>query len=350
MDRQPGVIALFGSGETSPDGQRVHDLLMRRLPTPVRVSVLETPAGFELNSSAVAGRLADFLRDRLPNYRPQLSVIAARARGTAFSPDDPTIAEPIYKSDYILAGPGSPTYAARQLRDSLTWHATLARHRMGATLVLASAMAVAVSRLALPVYEIYKVGTDLHWAAGLDLLGPFGASVIFVPHWNNREGGADLDTSCCFMGVDRFAALTALLPANITIVGIDERTAFVIDLAGRRCEAVGAGSVTVIRGTSRRLITPSVGCDLDVLGNIAPPLPDSDIPAAVWARALAADVERAPVSVEPPAEVLALRDRRAVARAQREWAAADAIRKEIAALGWSVVDTPAGPELRQVEG
>ena len=70
--------------------------------------------------------------------------------------------------------------------------------------VFASAGAIAIGRYTLPVYEIYKAGHDLHWQDGLDLFGPFGLNLAFVSHWNNGEGGADLDTSHCFMGKERF--------------------------------------------------------------------------------------------------------------------------------------------------
>jgi len=54
---------LLGSGETSLAGGRVFESLARVLPTPLRVVVLETPAGFEPNSAQVAGHVADFLQD-----------------------------------------------------------------------------------------------------------------------------------------------------------------------------------------------------------------------------------------------------------------------------------------------
>ncbi len=208
----PGRIGLLGSGETAAAGGRLFETLVRDLPRPVRIAVLETPAGFELNSPSVAGRVADFLRNRLGNYDPQVSVIPARRRDTPFSPDDPATCAPLLDADLVFAGPGSPTYAARQLRDSRAWQLTLARIAFGAQAVFASAAAIAVGRHALPVYEIYKAGEDLHWQPGLDLFGPFGASPVFMPHWNNTEGGADLDTGRCFMGRARFDVLRALLP------------------------------------------------------------------------------------------------------------------------------------------
>ena len=52
---------------------------------------------------------------------------------------------PLLAANYLVLGPGSPTYAANQLAGSLAWHTILARHRLGAPLVLASAAAIAAS-------------------------------------------------------------------------------------------------------------------------------------------------------------------------------------------------------------
>jgi hypothetical protein len=45
-----GLVVLFGSGETSPAGQKIFDQTLQQLPKNPRVALLETPAGFELNS------------------------------------------------------------------------------------------------------------------------------------------------------------------------------------------------------------------------------------------------------------------------------------------------------------
>lgn len=50
----------------------------------------------------------------------------------------------------------------------------------------------------------------------------------------------------------------------------------------------------------------------------------------------------------PPAEVLALVDERAAARAAKDFAASDRLRDALAALGWTVRDTPAGQELTPI--
>jgi len=344
-ERSLGPIAILGSGETSSSGGRVLESLARGLPSPLRVSVLETPAGFEPNSAQVAGRVADFLRLRLQNSHPEVDLIPARKRNSPFSPDDPEIVRPLLRSDLIFLGPGSPTYAVRQLRDSLAWHTLLARHRLGAAIVLSSAAALAVSALALPVYEIYKVGQDLHWHDGLDLLGFFGLSLVFIPHWNNAEGGSDLDTSRCFMGQERFVQLGSLLPAQMTVVGIDEHTALVFDLTAATCQVMGAGGVTVIRSGQEYGLGSGETFSLKELGPFQRPDSGAGIPLAVWEQVQAA--QSPPVLAAPP-EVLALVAQRRAARARRDWAAADALRQHIASLGWQVMDTPSGPVLEPV--
>ena len=49
----------------------------------------------------------------------------------------------------------------------------------------------------------------------------------------------------------------------------------------------------------------------------------------------------------PPDDVLALVADRQIARASRDFAASDRLRGEIAAHGWSVLDTPDGPKLKR---
>ena len=198
------------------------------------------PAGFEPNSARVAGRLADFLRHRLAPFDVHVEVVPARKRGTLLSPDEPEVVAPLLTANYLVLGPGSPTYAAKQLDGSLAWHTILARHRLGAPLILASAAAIAASAHALPVYEIYKVGEDLGWKAGLNLLGPFGRSVAIIPHWNNHDGGEELDTSRGYLGQVRFERLLDLLPPDVDVVGIDEHTALMLDFAAGQGAVFGA--------------------------------------------------------------------------------------------------------------
>ncbi len=348
VSERAGLVVLLGSGETSASGRRAFDWLMSRIDRPIHVAILETPAGFQPNSDLVAGKVADFLRERLQNYRPEVTVIPARRRGTDLSPDDPAVVAPLLRANVLFMGPGSPTYTVRQLQGSLAWQTLLLRHRQGAAVVLASAATIAAGTWALPVYEIYKAGEDLHWQPGLDLFAACGLALVFVPHWDNKEGGAELDTSRCFMGQERFARLRALLNPAVTVVGIDEHTALVLDLAAQEFQVIGRGGVTVQRGGTARRFAPGVSFPFQELGEChyaeAPPA----LPPGVQERmqAALAELEReTTVPSEPPPEVLHLLESRQSARAARDWAAADLLREQVAAQGWKILDTPEGPQL-----
>lgn len=350
MTWQPGLVVLFGSGETLPAGQKAFDWLFRRLPPPLRVAILETPAGFELNSERVAGRIGDFLVQHLQNYRPEISVVPARRRGTPFSPDLPEIAGQLVGAGVAFLGPGSPTYAVRQLRDSLTWHTLLAAHRLGAAVVMASAAVVAAGSHTLPVYEIYKAGHDLHWQPGLAFFEPYGLRLVFVPHWNNRDGGSELDTSRCYMGRSRFEELLGLLPAGILVAGIDELTAVAVDLAGGTCHVLGQGGVTLLAGGAERRFEAGSSFATAELGAAHLPPAELGLPAGL----LEATRERmsgraAERRAAAPDEVLRLVEEREAARARRDWEVSDGLRARILALGWRVLDTPDGPCLEAAE-
>jgi peptidase E len=339
----PGLFALLGSGETAPAGGQVYDRLVRTLTAPPSIALMETPAGFQPNAARVAGKIADYLQQRLGHLRPKIVSIPARKRDTPESPDAPEISAPLRDANIIFLGPGSPTYAIKQLRDSLAYQRLLARQRRGAAVVAASAAAIALSAYALPVYEIYKVGEEPFWQPGLDLLGVYGLELAIVPHWNNAEGGAELDTSRCFMGQDRFAQLLALLPPSATVLGIDEHTALLVDVERGRCEVIGRGGVTVLRGGEESRYGREEPFALTALGELRLPDPADGLPPAVWAEMEAPEPETtAPL---PPDEIRLLAERRQEARSRRDWAAADDLRGQLASLGWEVRDTPDGPVL-----
>lgn len=348
VNRVPGPIAFFGSGETSPSGQKIFNQLFRRLNRAPRVSILETPAGFELNSDQVAGRIGEFLSHRLQNYKPHITILPARKKGTLYSPDNEDIIEPILDSDLIFMGPGSPTYAVRQLKDSLAWHYLVARHRLGAGLALASAATIAVGAYALPVYEIYKVGEEIHWKRGLNLLKDFNLHLVFIPHWNNSDGGESLDTSRCFIGQSRFELLVGKLPRGITIIGIDEKTGLILDFAVGRCQVVGSGRVVVIQKGKELQLEPGQSYPLSVLGEIHIPGPGEGLDPKIWMKALnrSMQMRRDP---HPPKQVLSLVEEREAARQRKAWVDADELRVMIEGMGWRIIDTYEGPRLERIE-
>jgi cyanophycinase-like exopeptidase len=239
----PGDLALFGSGETSPAGRRVHEHLFTRLGRPIEVAVLDTPAGFETNALRVAERVGQFFEQSLSTWAPRVELVRAprRERGA----DDAIALAAMLQANYLFAGPGSPSYAVTHLRDTLALQYLRDRWHAGATVAAASAAAIAFGRWALPVYEIFKAGHDPHWLEGLDLAE---LPIAVVPHWNNREGGESFDSSRCYVGLERFEQLRAQLPAEAVILGIDEQTACVLEPEEGCARVLGTGSVTVERG------------------------------------------------------------------------------------------------------
>ena len=360
-DNFPGPVVLFGSGETSPAGKKIFDHALEQITAagplsgPLNVALLETPAGFELNSSQVIQRVADFLQVRLQNYRPMTNIVPARRKGSEYSPDDPDITQPLLNADMIFMGPGSPTYAVRQLQGSLAWQRMIASHRLGATLALASAATVAISSCCLPVYEIYKVGEDVHWKAGLDLFALFGISLVFIPHWNNQDGGEELDTSRCFMGKSRFQQLLEMLPPGNTVIGIDEKSALIFDFHSCQARVMGLGGVTVIQGPPNSSQTGKVyqsgqSFDLGDIGDFHLPEGPVDIAPEIWQETLEARSETGdPVAAEPPPAVHDLVAQREAARQRKDWQLADELRAEIQKSGWNIKDTPGGPILEDAD-
>ena len=244
----------MGSGELTGTMVEVHKMLLGRHGDDARAVFIDTPAGFQLNVDHLSRRAADYFKDRV---RHPLTIASLKS---AAETSDSWAAGQGYallrQADYILIGPGSPTYALRQWRRMPVPALVTQRIQAGASLVAASAAALTVGRFTLPVYEIYKVGQAPYWEEGLNLLGAFGLDCVVLPHWNNAEGG-NHDTRYCFMGAPRLAVLEALLPEAVTLLGIDEHTALVIDLSQTQAAIRGIGRVTVRRNGVERIFTKS---------------------------------------------------------------------------------------------
>lgn len=363
----PGAIALFGSGETTPSGRKIFESLFKIVaieklmrsslkgledsPKPMNVALLETPAGFELNSAQVVKRISDFISHHLQNYHPKTHIIPARKRGTPYSPDDPQIVAPLLEADVIFMGPGSPTYTVRQLRESLAWYYLVACHRLGTALALSSAATIAISAYALPVYEIYKVGEEIHWKAGLDLLTPFGLRLVFIPHWDNQDGGEELDTSRCYMGRTRFQALLEILPKEITVIGIDEKTGLLMDFHSHQCKVVGSGTVTILHAGTQREVKHGQTFPFDLTGTFRMPSLGVDLPQEIYRQVFERKTQPLQDDSQitlPPEEILKMVEQREDARRRKDWHAADELRQQIAHLGWRILDTPDGPKIEPI--
>lgn len=235
------TITLIGSGEFGEGMGRVYREILARAPAQPNAVFLDTPAGFEANADAIAAKAVEYFVQRL---QLELAIVSFKNKTRATALETEAALRVLRRADFILAGPGSPSYAIRNWRATPIWETILHRFEHGAHMVFASAAAIAVGAFALPVYEIYKAGQDLFWLDGLDLFSALDMNLAIVPHWNNSEGGT-YDTRFCFMGETRFRELETQLARDTVIMGIDEYTACLFDVAAQSCRVMGAGNVTI---------------------------------------------------------------------------------------------------------
>jgi peptidase E len=243
MSSKKGIIALMGSGELTATMVEVHKELLGSLAQPPQAIFLDTPAGFQLNVDQLSERAAEYFRKHV-QQNMLLASFKSRERFTEFEAEQTF--HKLRQANFILIGPGSPTYAVRQWQGTSIPEIITRQVEEGGCLVAASAAALTVGRFTLPVYEIYKVGQDLHWVEGVNILEHFGFNLVVIPHWNNAEGGTH-DTRFCFMGESRFSKLESMLPEDVSVFGLDEHTACLIDLEKEEAVIKGLGSVCLRR-------------------------------------------------------------------------------------------------------
>ena len=249
------VLAIIGSGETSPTMVTVHRELISRLGlTSPQAIVLATPYAFQENAADVSARTQRYFADSV-GLQVRVAAGTSPNADPAMAPplippdeeDEARQAAGIRAADWVFAGPGSPSYALAHWQAGPVAAGLRDRVLAGDGLtVLASAAAATAGRFTLPVYEIYKAGGAPRWLDGLDLLGPFGLTVALIPHYDNAEGGR-YDTRHCYLGERRLAAMERSLPADAAVLGVDEHTAVLIDLRTGDVEIRGRGGMTVRR-------------------------------------------------------------------------------------------------------
>ena len=231
----------------------VHASLLERLgPPPVPAVLLDTPFGFQENADDIAARATHYFRH---NVGAPIEVATFRDRASATALAEETMLARVAAARYVFSGPGSPTYALRQWRGGGVPPLLMSKLRDGGCVTFASAAAVGLGVLSLPVYEIYKVGEAPRWEEGLDLMSAAGLRVAVIPHYDNAEGGTH-DTRYCYMGERRLRVLEGQLPESVDILGVDEHTAAIFDLEAGTVSVLGRGGVTWRhRSQSRRVET-----------------------------------------------------------------------------------------------
>ena len=253
----PRLLAIMGSGETAPTMVKVHRQLLEQLgPPPVPAVLLDTPFGFQENAREIAGRAVTYFRESL---RAPIAVTGVPIDGDGDSEPAPFAEErlvtTVRDARYVFAGPGSPSYALRKWEGTVIPELLVEKVLHGGCVVFASAAALTLGVVTVPVYEIYKCGEDPHWIDGLDIASAAGIRAAIIPHYDNNEGGTH-DTRFCYLGERRLSMMEGLLPEGAFVLGIDEHTACVLDLVSGTASVEGRGVVTV-RAAGRSQTFPS---------------------------------------------------------------------------------------------
>jgi len=403
----PRLLAIMGSGETSPTMTKTHRELLARVGSPA--VLLDTPFGFQANADELVGKAVEYFR---VSVGASIELASWRSSAAADAVATETALARLRAARYVFAGPGSPSYALRHWTAGPVPALLADKLAGGGCVTFASAAALTLGVATVPVYEIYKVGAEPTWLEGLDLLGgATGLRCAVIPHYDNAEGGTH-DTRFCYLGEDRLAALEEELPEDVFVLGVDEHTALVLDLDARTATVSGRGGATVRRAGSSEAFPAGAVVALDELGRLAtgggpPPaaaayatasdspllnqvrtleagfveaLGARDVDAAVaavleldtalvdWSRdSLQSDHlaqgrsvlrsmvlclgEVARTGARDPAEVVgpfveAVLDARTRARSGGDYAAADALRDQLVAAGIELRDSPEGTDWR----
>jgi cyanophycinase-like exopeptidase len=235
---EPRILAIIGSGETAPTMTSVHAELFERAGGAGAVAVmLDTPFGFQENADELAARTVAYFRDSVGR---RVDVATFRDAATATPLQYEQMCARVAEAGWVFAGPGSPTYAIRQWIGTRVPELLAEKLSSGGVVVMSSAAAVGLGELALPVYEIYKVGVAPEWIGGLDLMRGLGLRAVVIPHYNNAEGGTH-DTRFCYMGERRLRLLEETLPDGCVILGVDEHTACLVDVESATLTVRGRG-------------------------------------------------------------------------------------------------------------
>jgi cyanophycinase-like exopeptidase len=284
-----GILAILGSGETAPTMIKPHRALLERAGAGPAV-LLDTPYGFQENADDISARARAYFAGSVG--RP-VDVVSWRRTPEPGLAREQALAA-LRGAAWVFAGPGSPTYALRQWRDTPLPEVLAERLEAGGTVVFASAAALTLGSHAVPVYEVYKAGEEPRWEPALDLVRrATGLPAVVIPHYDNAEGGHH-DTRFCYLGERRLAAMEAELPDGTWILGVDEHTAVVLDLDHRTATVAGRGGLTVRRHGRSAVFGSGAVVGFDELAGAEP--------AAVQRTEVAVPVPPAPASLGAEAD------------------------------------------------
>lgn len=222
MESTPGALALVGSGEYSVEMQGFEsELLHFAFTRGKKNTFVQIPTG----SSQEGDDRRQFWKRRGEEQAVrigcELIYLPVHERDDAFNPD---FVDAIKDAGLIYFSGGDPHHIAEVFQGSPLWDEITAQWMSGTSLAGCSAGAMAFGG------TIMGVRKSKH-SAGLNLL----PDIEVIPHYDKMLGWLP----------DRVASFIARVGADMTLVGIDENTALVLD---GNWKVSGAGKVHVLRG------------------------------------------------------------------------------------------------------
>jgi cyanophycinase-like exopeptidase len=247
------ILTIMGSGETAPTMIKLHRQVFEHLgPGTHRAVFLDTPFGFQENAGELCQRTVEYFRQSVGHDMAVAGL--PRLTGMDTVQAESALAE-LRRAELLFAGPGSPTYALRQWAGTPV--ASILRDRLAraGAVTFSSAAALTLGVVTVPVYEIYKSGSDPFWLDGLDVLSAIDLPVVVIPHYDNTEGGHH-DTRFCYLGERRLAMLERELRDDVFVLGVDEHTGVLVDLEAETAMVWGRGGMT-LRRQGRSVVIPA---------------------------------------------------------------------------------------------
>jgi hypothetical protein len=267
-----GVLALLGSGEIAPGMTKVHRELLAPL-QPLNGVNLDTAYGFQENVPQMSQKIEEYFATSL---QASLTTLHFPSHEKASELERTVFKQQVRSANYVFAGPGSPSYALAQWVPLQLESDLLSVLDSGGTLCFSSAAAFTLGTFTAPVYEIYKVGAEPHWLAGLNLLADLGLNCVVVPHFDNSEG-ENYDTRFCYLGERRLLQLENELPEGVAILGVDEHTALILDLEKDTLHVLGRANGYWRNNGETTVLVNGTTTDLAQLRTLVPPAPRPQI-------------------------------------------------------------------------
>lgn len=210
----PGALALVGAGEYTDAMLETDTALLATIggASGARVALLPTASGLEPDSPAYWNKLG------LEHFRKLgVSDIRATLILDRASADDPAQVALLRDVDFYYFSGGNPQHLISSLRGSAAWDVIAQGQAEGAALAGCSAGAMAMSGYTLPLRAMLSgliTGAPGDWLPALATV----PQVVVFPHFDRMPSAVREPT---------LRRLAKAAPAGVSLVGVDEDTAFV---------------------------------------------------------------------------------------------------------------------------